>query len=472
MGIACPFDKCQKVHSLEDCSVNVILYKVLESVQIIVARFQSEASPGATTVEEILKSLSLAEVTQPKDEEEIQQGEKSPQRQQTPESSQARHGHSNSWPWGRLLATFAAAQAGELGYTSDAAYYDDSQDVTLMEAQDVELLKSLKEASHKELDCHVCYNVMLDPTTTPCGHTFCRKCLARILDHSSLCPVCRRTLFLPSSLDHHPSDRALNKLLLALCPEKIASRIEAAAEEETAAADGLDTALFVCTMSFPTMPTYLHIFEPRYRLMIRRAMEANGQFGMVTYNETGAYNGSLGNSQFCEVGTMLQIERYQMLPDGRSFVQCRGVSRFKVQAYGILDGYVVGRVEKLDDISLADEEALEARETSQAAPATQVPPDGRPNLTAEIDRLPTSELMRICTEFVEQNRASNPPWLRGRILEAYGEPPTDAATFPYWFASVLPLQDYEKYKLLPLTSKRERLKVAVKWIRHIQTTRW
>lgn len=39
--------------------------------------------------------------------------------------------------------------------------------------------------------------------------------------------------------------------------------------------------IFVCTMAFPTVPCPLHIFEPCYRLMIRRCMEAGTKcFGM------------------------------------------------------------------------------------------------------------------------------------------------------------------------------------------------
>ncbi|KAG7252976.1 hypothetical protein CRUP_036726, partial [Coryphaenoides rupestris] len=39
--------------------------------------------------------------------------------------------------------------------------------------------------------------------------------------------------------------------------------------------------IFVCTMAFPTIPCPLHVFEPRYRLMIRRSMETGTkQFGM------------------------------------------------------------------------------------------------------------------------------------------------------------------------------------------------
>ena len=40
--------------------------------------------------------------------------------------------------------------------------------------------------------------------------------------------------------------------------------------------------IFVCTISFPNVRCPLHIFEPRYRLMVRRTMEiGTRQFGMT-----------------------------------------------------------------------------------------------------------------------------------------------------------------------------------------------
>lgn len=42
--------------------------------------------------------------------------------------------------------------------------------------------------------------------------------------------------------------------------------------------------IFVCTMSFPGIPCPLHVFEPRYRLMIRRCQESGSRrFGMCIY---------------------------------------------------------------------------------------------------------------------------------------------------------------------------------------------
>uniref|UniRef100_A0A3Q0RIL1 RING-type domain-containing protein n=1 Tax=Amphilophus citrinellus TaxID=61819 RepID=A0A3Q0RIL1_AMPCI len=32
------------------------------------------------------------------------------------------------------------------------------------------------------------------PVATPCGHTFCLKCLERCLDHNPNCPLCKENL--------------------------------------------------------------------------------------------------------------------------------------------------------------------------------------------------------------------------------------------------------------------------------------
>ena len=45
-----------------------------------------------------------------------------------------------------------------------------------------------------ELECKLCFNLMFDPITTPCGHSFCRPCLSRCLDHRFVCPCCRTNL--------------------------------------------------------------------------------------------------------------------------------------------------------------------------------------------------------------------------------------------------------------------------------------
>lgn len=46
----------------------------------------------------------------------------------------------------------------------------------------------------EDFDCSLCYRLLYQPVTTPCGHSFCRQCLDRCLDHRSVCPLCKSSL--------------------------------------------------------------------------------------------------------------------------------------------------------------------------------------------------------------------------------------------------------------------------------------
>ena len=47
-----------------------------------------------------------------------------------------------------------------------------------------------------------------------------------------------------------------------------------------------------------------------------------------------------------DYGTMLEIRQVQMLPDGRSVVETWGTFRFRLLESGMMDGYMVGRIER------------------------------------------------------------------------------------------------------------------------------
>lgn len=51
--------------------------------------------------------------------------------------------------------------------------------------------------------------------------------------------------------------------------------------------------VFVCVLALPYCPCPLHVFEPRYRLMMRRTMETQSRcFGMCQYDPTIEYENS------------------------------------------------------------------------------------------------------------------------------------------------------------------------------------
>jgi len=462
-GFTCPFPICGVDHAAGDYSVDVVLNKVMYMV-----RKEIEAYANSVEASEIVYQLqerdrwSIAGVTSLRDEEV----------------------RSRVLAGGRLIATYTMAQMGELAYDSEVVYTPMSPNCDKSDALDTAVLEHLKESTRAELDCQVCYGLFLEPFTTTCGHTFCRSCLHRVLDHSNLCPICRRRQAItPGTADRAPTNIIISKLLTGLCPEALAARAEAAEAEASPGTQELDMPLFICTLSFPDVPTFLHIFEPRYRLMIRRAIE-NGdrKFGMLLHNSSRTPQGELGPVSFYEYGTLLHIESMHLMPDGRSLIETVGVSRFRVLKHGTLDGYTIGKIERVDDISIAAEEALEAQETGSSsvrsisaqdhfgAPPHHSPPTS--SRASKLDRMSTQALFEMGVAFVKKMRDQSAPWLHARVFQAYGECPNDPAVFPWWFASVLPTADSEKYKLLMTNSVRQRLKICAGWIVDIEGQTW
>lgn len=288
-----------------------------------------------------------------------------------------------------------------------------------------------------ELTCEICYMLLYQPITTPCQHTFCTKCLQRSLDHSTACPLCRQDLPGFSYFQDLPQNHLLLSIILQAFPQQYKERAETITMEERHAR--LDTPVFVCQLSFPGMPTLLHFFEPRYRLMLRRCLESpRPQFGMI-----------MPPGSTTEFGTMLEIKSVHMLPDGRSMVETAGTHRFRILERSTLDGYMVARIERFDDIPASVETLL-----SNATPIT------------------TAELIETCTGFLTALRQGTAPWVVQRLNSACGPQPSDPAQFSFWIAMILPIAEREKVKLLAIRSPRMRLQLVVHWIESLQSNWW
>lgn len=98
---------------------------------------------------------------------------------------------------------------------------------------------------------------------------------------------------------------------------------------------------------FPGALMPLHIFEPRYRLLIRRCIERQRHFGIVLIR-----NGpEVGDgAEPYEVGTEAKIVAESPLPDGRSYIVTRGERRFVVESLvADAEPYLMGQVRYLDE---------------------------------------------------------------------------------------------------------------------------
>jgi hypothetical protein len=96
------------------------------------------------------------------------------------------------------------------------------------------------------------------------------------------------------------------------------------------------------TVLFPGMVLPLHIFEPRYRLMIGRCIQQQQPFGVVLIRE-GQEVG--GYADPCEIGTTAYITHSERQPDGRINIHTVGYQRFRIRQLEQLEPYLVGMVE-------------------------------------------------------------------------------------------------------------------------------
>ncbi|XP_068124312.1 LON peptidase N-terminal domain and RING finger protein 2 [Hyperolius riggenbachi] len=281
-----------------------------------------------------------------------------------------------------------------------------------------------------DFECSLCMRLFYEPVATPCGHTFCLKCLERCLDHNPHCPLCKE------DLSQYLASRAYKKTLLTeelitrYLPEEVNERKKIYDEEIKELSNlSKDVPIFVCTMAFPTIPCPLHVFEPRYRLMIRRSMETGTkQFGMCIADEL---------KGFADYGCMLHVRDVKFFPDGRSVVDTVGLNRFKVLSHGQRDGYNTANIEYLEDkkVEGPEYEELLALHNSVYDQAFAWFASLKDNLKAQIlnhfGPMPNKEPN-------PQSSPSGPAWC-------------------WWMLAVLPLENKAQLTILAMTSLKDRL---------------
>jgi Lon protease-like protein len=99
------------------------------------------------------------------------------------------------------------------------------------------------------------------------------------------------------------------------------------------------------TVLFPGMPLELHIFEPRYQLMMRRCLDHNQPFGVVLIHAGQEALGALPEPM--RVGCTARIAEMTPLEEGRMNLTALGDDRFKIHRLIYDLPYLMGEVEEL-----------------------------------------------------------------------------------------------------------------------------
>jgi len=115
------------------------------------------------------------------------------------------------------------------------------------------------------------------------------------------------------------------------------------------------------TVLFPGLVLPLHIFEERYRTLVRELLELpedERRFGVVAIRQ-GREVGAEGVQALYDVGCVAHLRRAEAYDDGRFDIVSTGTARFRLDALDEQGGYLTGEVEVLaDEMGAAPEAPL------------------------------------------------------------------------------------------------------------------
>uniref|UniRef100_A0A182WBE7 RING-type domain-containing protein n=1 Tax=Anopheles minimus TaxID=112268 RepID=A0A182WBE7_9DIPT len=313
-----------------------------------------------------------------------------------------------------------------------------------------------------DFDCVLCCRTLWRPVVTPCGHTYCWVCLDRCMDYSSSCPLCMAPLVeqfryhLPGSAagvtetaSSSPTGTPTN--LISLAKRKMTRFVDLAMQRFIPEAyerrqqqeqDREPTVpVFICTTAFPSVPCPLFVYEQRYRLMVRRAIESGERrFGIALPAQN-------GRQRYVEYGTMLDIRDCVQLGDGCSILSTVGGRRFRVLTRHERDGYDTAHVEFFEDEKIgAGSEA-----------------EDRLQLVRDLHE-------KVLLKAIDWHQ-SLPESIRCEIFKSFGKMPdleenwedvTDGPAWAWWIIAILPLNDKLKVDILSTTSLKKRLRAIDK----------
>lgn len=326
-------------------------------------------------------------------------------------------------------STASASTSSTISTTTSA-----SNTNTTTTAAAAEKTKAAVTTLAEDFECVLCLKLLHEPVTTPCGHTFCKSCLFRAMDHGANCPLCRAVIHI---VPNHPVSVTLQSVIKKLFPEEYAQRAEEVRLENQQ--DETCLPLFpLNSVIFPNTRFPMHIFEPRYRLMIRRCMAGAKMFGLINIKRDPS-----GTSWVpYDVGCTLEISKLTLLPDGRSYIETKGTKRFRIMEKWEQDGYMVGKVQWIDDEEIPEDLGEELEEF-------------RRNVEEARSLLSSILAIGFQNETVQ------------RMLAQAGDIPSGDKDFSFWLSSLLPVNNDTKQELLEMQSTPARYARVVTLIRRV-----
>ncbi|MFL5725412.1 MAG: LON peptidase substrate-binding domain-containing protein [Chloroflexota bacterium] len=218
------------------------------------------------------------------------------------------------------------------------------------------------------------------------------------------------------------------------------------------------------TVLCPGIALPLHIFEERYRELVRHCLETSSPFGVVLIRD--GHELGQGSIAFSAVGTTAEIRRAGRYPDGRYDLLVVGTGRFAVEEVTVGEQpYIVAEATLLDD-EVADTD--EARHLANLATRRFVtylellqPRDGES--TEELDI--SVEVETVDADAIVEEAEDDPASIGEVEIEQGDETvrrrvliPDDPTTLSYLLAGIIQIELPRRQALLECETTDERLR--------------
>lgn len=191
-------------------------------------------------------------------------------------------------------------------------------------------------------------------------------------------------------------------------------------------------------VQFPNAITPLHIFEPRYRKMLKDVMDKDKTFGVIYRPslEENAITPISDKVPLGSVGCAVEVAVVQELPDGRSNILCVGGGRFRLMQYIEGEQYLQAEVDFFED-----EPTFE-------------------NLTVEAERAKTAfNRLLVANRKIKEEREAEE--------DEAPDLPNDPQALSFIVTAYLDIELSEKQELLEMTDTGERLREVARVIENL-----
>jgi Lon protease-like protein len=184
----------------------------------------------------------------------------------------------------------------------------------------------------------------------------------------------------------------------------------------------------------PGMVLPLHVFEERYRALVRHCLDTEAPFGVVLI-ERGSEVG--GGDVRSTVGTLAAVVQAEETPDGRWGVIAVGTERIRVESWLDDDPYPRARVERWPDEAPADPDAL-----------------------ADAYAMQVRQLRRVLALAAEM----------GAAVDAVAELPEDPLVGSHHLAALAPVGPLDRQRLLAAPGPEQRVGTFAEMIIDVAAT--